>query len=182
MIISNKKEYNSLFSIIGVDSERDKINKTVEIGDNYKIRSHTVIYFGVEIGDNFKTGHHVLIRENVKIGNNVLIGTNVVIDGDCIIGNNVSIQTGAYITRYTIIEDNVFIGPCVVTTNDKYMKYNSSKNLEGPIIEEGARIGANSTILPGIVIGRKAIIGSGSVITRNVPENEVWCGNPAKKL
>lgn len=148
------------------------------IGKNCTIRSGTVIYSGVEIGNNLRSGHNVLIRENSEIGDNVLVGTNSVIDGDCKIGKNVSIQTGAYITRYTTIEDGVFLGPFCVTTNDKYMKYGVT--LKGPLIKQGARIGANSTIMPGITVGKGAIVGAGSVVTRDVPPYKVVMGVPAR--
>ncbi len=152
----------------------------VVIGDKALIRSGTVIYANVEIGNNFRTGHKALVRENTRIGDNVLLGTNSVIDGSCKLGNNISIQTAAYIATYTTIEDDVFIGPRVVTTNDKYMFYGAK--LIGPTIKKGARIGANSTILPGVVIGEGAIIGAGSVVTRDVPPGAIMVGNPAREL
>lgn len=150
------------------------------IGDKALIRSGSIIYSNVKIGNNFRTGHRVLIRENSEIGDNVLIGTNSVIDGNCKLGNNVSIQTDAYITAYTTIEDDVFIGPRVVTTNDKYMLYGAK--LIGPTIKRGARIGANATLLPGVVIGEGAIVGSGSVVTKHVPAGAMVAGNPARIL
>jgi acetyltransferase-like isoleucine patch superfamily enzyme len=152
----------------------------VKIGEKALIRSGSVIYSDVKIGDNFRTGHNVLIRENSEIGNNVLIGTNSVVDGNCKLGDNVSVQTDAYITAYTTIEDNVFIGPRVVTCNDKYMYYGAK--LIGPTIKKGARIGANSTLLPGVVIGEGATVGSGSVVTKDVPAGIIVVGNPAREL
>ena len=149
-----------------------------DIGKDSIVRSGTVIYSGVKIGNNFRSGHNVLIRENTRIGDNVLVGTSSVIDGDCKIGNKVSIQTGVYITRYTMIEDGVFLGPFCVTTNDKYMKYGVT--LKGPVIKQGARIGANSTIMPDITIGKGAIVGAGSVVTRDVPPYKVVMGVPAR--
>jgi acetyltransferase-like isoleucine patch superfamily enzyme len=150
----------------------------LSIGKSAVIRSGSVIYSGVSIGDNFRSGHNILIRENSKIGDNVLVGTNAVIDGDCKIGNNVSLQTGVYITRYTTIEDNVFLGPLCVTTNDKYMRYGAT--LKGPVIKQGARIGANATIMPGISIGKGAVVSAGSVVTKDVPPYKVVIGVPAK--
>jgi acetyltransferase-like isoleucine patch superfamily enzyme len=150
------------------------------IGDNALIRSGSIIYSNVKIGNGLKTGHNVLVRENSKIGHNVLIGTNSVLDGNCSIGNNVSVQTDAYITAYTTIEDDVFIGPRAVTTNDKYMYYGAK--LIGPTIKRGARIGANSTILPGVVIGEGAVVGAGAVVTRDVPAGATVVGNPARIL
>lgn len=152
----------------------------IVIGNNALIRSGSIIYSGVTIGNDFKTGHNILIRENTEIGNNVLVGTYSVIDGNCKLGNNISIQTSAYITAYTTIEDDVFIGPCVVTTNDKYMV--TGAKLKGPTIKKGAKIGANVTILPGITIGVRAIVGSGSVVTRDVLPGITVIGNPAKMM
>ena len=165
------------FGEIGSFTPEDRI---IKIGENYQIRSGSLIYFGVTIGDNLITGHNILIRENVKIGDNVLIGTNVVIDGNCIIGNHVRIQTGVYITAFTTIKDEVFMGPCSVTTNHKSMLYGDRQNLKGPIILEGARIGGNVTILPGITIGKNAIVGGGSVVTKDVKEGTTVVGNPAE--
>lgn len=153
---------------------------SVVIGNNALIRSGSIIYSNVRIGNGLRTGHGVLIRENSELGDNVLIGTNSVLDGNCKIGNNVSVQTDAYITVYTTIEDDVFIGPRVVTTNDKYMFYGAK--LIGPTIKKGARIGANATLLPGVVIGEGAVVGSGSVVTRDVPSGKTVAGNPAREL
>jgi acetyltransferase-like isoleucine patch superfamily enzyme len=161
--------------ILGSD-ERGKL----KIGENAMIRSGTVIYSGVEIGKNFRTGHGVLIREKTVIGDNVLVGTNSVIDGDCRIGNEVSIQTNVYITRYTVVEDGAFFGPCAVTLNDKYMRYGA--DLKGPVIKKGAKIGANATIFPAVVIGENAVVGAGSVVTKDVNAGEVVVGNPARRL
>jgi acetyltransferase-like isoleucine patch superfamily enzyme len=153
---------------------------SLTIGKDALIRSGAIIYSNVKIGNGLKTGHNVLIREDSEIGDNVLIGTNSVLDGTCKIGNNVSVQTSAYITRYTTIEDDVFIGPRVVTTNDKYMF--AGAKLIGPTIKKGARIGANATLLPGVVIGEGATVGSGAVVTKDVPGKATVVGNPARIL
>ncbi|HSW57466.1 MAG TPA: acyltransferase [Dehalococcoidales bacterium] len=150
----------------------------VEIGDNSIIRAGSIVYSNVKIGRGFRTGHFAMIRENTVIGEKCLVGTNSVLDGNCTIGNNVSIQTAAYITTGTVIEDDVFIGPRVCTTNDKYMYYGAK--LAAPVIKKGARVGANSTILPGIVIGEGAVIGSGAVVVKDVPANGVVVGNPGR--
>lgn len=161
--------------IIG-NSDKDQ----VIIGDHALIRSGSIIYSNVKIGNGFKTGHRALIRENSEIGDNVLIGTNAVLDGNCKLGSNISVQTGAYITAFTTVEDNVFIGPWVVTANDKYMV--TGAKLIGPTIKKGARIGANATLLPGVVIGEGAVVGSGSVVTKDVAPGKTVVGNPAREL
>jgi len=155
-------------------------NGVVTIGENAIIRSGTVIYSDVSIGNNFKTGHNALIRENTTIGDNALVGTGCVVDGNCKIGNNVMLETGAYVTAHTIIEDDVFMGPWSVTTNDKYMRV--GLQLKGPVIKRGARIGANATILPDIVVGERAVVGAGAVVTKNVEADTTVVGNPAREL
>jgi UDP-3-O-[3-hydroxymyristoyl] glucosamine N-acyltransferase len=149
------------------------------IGNNCIIRSGTIIYCDVVIGDNFKTGHNVLIRESTLIGDDVLIGTATIIDGKCIIGDNTKIQSGVYIPPETFIGENVFIAPKVTFTNDKYPPLKYGK-LDGAIVQDGATIGANSTILPSIIIGEGAFVAAGSVVTRNVPEYMMAIGNPAR--
>jgi acetyltransferase-like isoleucine patch superfamily enzyme len=165
--------------IVGYPSGRLKMAGKVFIGNNAKIRSGSVIYQEVQIGDYFETGHHVVIREENQIGDHVQIWTNTVVDYGCRIGNRVKIHTGVYVAQFTVIEDDVFIAPGVIFANDKYPV---SSNLEGPHIKKGARIGVNVTILPGIVVGEDALIGAGSVVTKNVPPNTVVAGNPAKMI
>ncbi|KUK01898.1 MAG: acyltransferase [Methanobacteriales archaeon] len=156
-----------------------KFSKPPIIGKNPLIRSNTVIYNDVTIGDNLRTGHNVLIREKTTIGDDVLIGTNTVIEGHSKIGDNVSIQSNVYLPKKSYIEDNVFIGPCACFTNDRYpvrVKY----KLRGPIVREGASIGANTTFLSNIEVGEGAIVAAGAVVTRNVPPWSLAIGAPAK--
>ncbi len=167
-------------AILGVLSPYYKGEERIVIGHSSIIRSGSVIYYGVKIGDTFKGGHNILIRENVVIGYEGLVGTNSVIDSECVIGNEVKIQSCVYIPTYTTIEDNVFVGPGCVMTNDKFMDYSKRHLIKGPTIKTGAKIGANVTILPGLVIGKNSVIGAGSVVTKDVPDDVVVYGNPAR--
>jgi acetyltransferase-like isoleucine patch superfamily enzyme len=171
------------FSIIGYESAHDQEMAITRIGKGCNIRSHSVIYAGNNIGDFFQTGHGVLIREFNEIGNHVSVGTHSVIEHHTKIGDNVRIHTNAFIPEYSIIEDDAWIGPHVVLTNAAYpASPNAKLNLKGPHILQKAKIGANATILPGVVIGKKALVGAGSVVTRDVPDGKVVVGNPARVI
>lgn len=116
-----------------------------------------------------------IIGEGTKIGAFAEIGNKVKI------GKNCSIGFGVFIPENVIIEDNVFIGPSAVFTNDKYAPSKGKWRKEPPtIVQDGVSIGANSTILPNLCIGKNAKIGAGSVVTKHVPANKIVFGNPAR--
>jgi acetyltransferase-like isoleucine patch superfamily enzyme len=151
------------------------------IGAGSHVRSHTVIYAGNRIGRNFQTGNKVNIRELNTIGDDVSVGTLSVIEHHVDIGNHVRIHSQVFIPEYSILEEECWIGPNVVLTNARYpVSPDAKKNLKGPIIRRRAKIGANVTILPGVVIGEDALVGAGSVVVRDVPAGAVVVGNPAK--
>jgi len=153
------------------------------IGSRCIIRPFTTIYAGNKIGKNFQTGQGTSIREDNIIGSDVSVGTNTVLEFGNRIGNKVRIHSGCFLEMVRI-EDDVFIGPNVVFTDDPHpMNCPRYKEcLGGAIVKELARIGANSTILPGVVIGRNSLIGAGSVVTKDVPEDAVVVGNPARVI
>lgn len=156
--------------------------KTV-LGSEAHLRSHTVIYAGNIIGDSFQTGNKVNIRELNRIGDNVSVGTLSVIEHHVEIGNNVRIHSQAFIPEFSVLEDDAWIGPNVVLTNAKYPLAPGVKEaLKGPRIKRGAKIGANATILPGVVIGENALVGAGAVVVHDVPDGAVVAGNPARIL
>lgn len=133
-----------------------------------------------EIGDNTSVWQFCVILPKAKIGENCNICAQVLIENDVIIGNNVTVKSGVQLWDGVTVEDNVFIGPNVTFTNDlvpRSKKYPSS--FEKTVLKKGCSIGANSTIVAGTIIGEYALIGAGSVVTKNIPSNTIWYGNPA---
>jgi acetyltransferase-like isoleucine patch superfamily enzyme len=151
------------------------------IGNKAVIRSHSVIYAGNEIGDGFQTGHNVMVREENEIGSDVSIGTHSIVEHHVYIGDGVRIHSQVFVPEFSRLEAGCWLGPNVVLTNARYPRSPKVKDeLIGPIIHGGAKIGANSTLLPGVVIGRNVLVGAGSVVVRDVPDGAIVAGNPAK--
>ncbi len=150
----------------------------VKIGDNVMIRDDSIIYSNVSLGSGVETGHHVLIREGTTIGEKTSVGSGAIIEANCRIGNKVSLQSGVYLSNGTIVEDGVFLGPNVCITNDKHM----DGNIEPSIIREGAKIGAGTTILAGVEIGKQSLIGAGSLVNKDVPAGATAYGVPARSV
>lgn len=135
------------------------------------------------IGEQTNIWQFCVVFPNAKIGSNCNICANVLIENDVVIGNNVTVKSGVQLWDGVIVEDNVCIGPNVTFTNDLFPRSkNADWELSKTLIKKGASIGANSTILAGHTIGENAMVGAGSVVTHDIPDNEVWVGNPARFL
>lgn len=170
------------YCVLGVPGRgQTEGNPRTVIGPGAHIRTHTVIYAGNRIGRNFQTGNKVNIRESNEIGDNVSIGTLSVVEHHVVIGDNVRIHSQVFVPEFSVLEDGAWLGPNVVLTNAKYPLSPGVKDaLKGPVIKKGAIIGANATILPGVVIHEKALVGAGSVVVADVPAGAVVAGNPAR--
>lgn len=155
--------------VLNIDSDK-QVLKNVRVGENVKIFNFVNAY-GCEIGENTKIGSFVEIQKNATIGKNCKISSH------------------SFICEGVTIRDNVFVGHNVSFINDKYPKsVNDSGQMQteddwsviGTIVEDGASIGTSATILCGVRIGKNAVVGAGSMVTKDVPDNVMVMGNPAR--
>jgi acetyltransferase-like isoleucine patch superfamily enzyme len=156
-----------------------------------RIHSTAEVAATATIGEGTAIWNQAQVRNGARLGEQCIVGKNVYIDFDVKIGNRVKIQNNCSIYHGTTVEDGVFLGPHVVTTNDQYprainpdgtLKSDADWVVSPVTIGYGAAIGARSVILPGVRIGRFAMVGAGSVVTRNVPAYALVAGNPARLM
>lgn len=167
--------------VLGLVPGRPIGDHTLVIGRGARIRSGTVIYAGSSIGSDLETGHNVVIREENTIGDKFSIWNNSVVDYGCAIGSRVKVHCNVYIAQFTVIEDDVFLAPGVMVANDPHPGCPLANGcMRGPTIKRGAQIGVNATLLPFVTIGEGALIGAGSVVTKDVPPHALVYGNPAR--
>ncbi len=134
-----------------------------------------------KIGENTSIWQYSVILKGAVIGTNCNINCHCFIENDVVIGNNVTIKSGVYLWDGLRIDDNAFIGPNVTFTNDTYPRSKRyPKSFNEIRISQGASIGANATILGGVIIGKFALIGAGSLIVKSIPDHALVYGNPAK--
>lgn len=165
---------------VAIHTERDAyVNPVVTIGRNSLIRSGTIVYAGSTFGDYFETGHRVTIREQASIGHHVRIGTLSDIQGHCDIGNYVRLHSNVHVGHKSTIKDYVWIFPYVVLTNDPHPPSNT---LVGVTIEEFAVVATMTVVLPGVTIGKDALVGASSLVRFDVPAEAVVVGNPGKQV
>lgn len=167
--------------LLGYLTGRRNVALELRIAPGAHLRSGTVIYQGTTIGERLETGHNVVIREENRIGDRFAVWNNTVIDYGCVIGDDVKIHANCYVAQFTEIGDGAFLAPGVTIANDPHPGCpQSGECMKGPIIEAGAQIGVNVTIVPMVRIGARALIGSGAVVTRDIPPATVAYGNPAR--
>lgn len=133
------------------------------------------------IGEGTRIWQYVVVLKGAKIGIDCNICAHTLIEGDVVIGDRVTVKSGVQIWDGSVIGNDVFIGPNATFSNDFYPRSKQyPTQFQGVTIQNGASIGANATILPGITIGEKAMVGAGAVVTKDVPPHAVVVGNPAK--
>lgn len=149
------------------------------IGRNSIIRSHNVIYTGSEFGPRLETGHHVTIREATRAGENLRVGTYSDIQGDATIGDFVRLHSNVFVAKLSRIGDFVWLFPHVVLTNDPHPP---SDGHVGVTIEPFAVISAQACVGPGVRVGRRAVVGAASMVTKDVADGELVIGVPARSI
>lgn len=152
------------------------------IEDNCLIGALAVIYRGCVVRTRVMVADMASVREDVEIGAYTIIGRGVTVENKVRIGQRCKIETEAYITALSDIADGCFIAPEVTFTNDNFLGRTKQrfKFHKGVTLQRGARIGANATLLPGLVIGEDALVAAGSVVTRDVPAGKIVIGSPAR--
>lgn len=136
-----------------------------------------------KIGSDTKLWQFAIVLEGAIIGENCNINCHTFIENDVIIGNNVTLKSGVFLWDGLRVEDDVFLGPNATFINDLFPRSKQyQEQTKQTLIKKGASIGANATIMGGIVIGEYAMIGAGSVVLKDVPAHTTWVGNPARQI
>jgi len=148
-----------------------------------RIHPSAIVHERAEIGEGTRVWVNVQIREGARIGRDCIISKDVYVDHDVSIGDRCKIQNSVSVYSGVTIEDEVFVGPHACFTNDRVPRaFLPDWKITPTLVKRGASIGANATIVCGITIGEYAMIGAGSVVTRDVEPNALVVGNPAKRI
>jgi acetyltransferase-like isoleucine patch superfamily enzyme len=159
------------------------VSETAKIGSNCDIRHGVIIEDDVVIGDNCFIGEYTFLRRGVHIGNNVDIRQFCYFAEEAKVGSYIKIFQYSNIAKWTVIEDFVYIGARVLMVNTRRIAFMREYKLDikGPHIKRGARIASGAVILPAVTIGENALVGMAALITKDVPDRQIWFGVPAIK-
>ncbi len=150
---------------------------------DYFVHDTAEVSGDASIGRGTKIWNLAQVRENSRIGEDCIISKNVYVDEHVTIGNRVKIQNNVNVYHGVTVEDDVFLGPSMTFTNDMFPRaFNADWKISETLVKKGASIGANATIVCGNTIGEYAMIGSGSVVTKDVPAHAMVVGNPARQI
>src|SRR6476661_6094951 len=140
----------------------------------------TAIIESPHIGEGTRIWAYAHVLPGARVGRDCNICDHTFIENDVIVGDRVTIKCGVFLWDGLIVEDDVFIGPNATFTNDRFPRSRVRVDYPTTRICAGASIGAAAVILPGLTIGREAMIGAGAIVTKSVPDEETWVGNPAQ--
>lgn len=150
---------------------------------DFRPHETAIVEPGAEIGRGTIVWHHTHVRSGARVGAECMLGKNVFVDDGAIIGARCRIQNNVSVYAGVELESDVFVGPSVVFTNDLIPRADSTDwTIVPTLIRQGASLGANSTILCGITVGRFATVGAGAVVTRDVGDHWLVTGNPARHV
>ena len=164
----------------GATARTASFDRVLVIGDGCSIGPHCVIYYDVEIGEGTLVGDGASIREQCRIGSKCIISRYVTINYNTTLGDGVKVMDLTHLTGNMIIEDSAFVSTLVATTNDNVVRAGYGDHIKGPVIREGAIIGAGAVLLPAVEIGDHATVGAGSVVTKNIASGAKVMGTPAR--
>jgi len=155
---------------------------STSIGAGVVLRAGATIYAGVSVGEDSTIGHNTLLRTNVKVGKDSQLGANLTVERGCVIGEGVRCSPGSHLTADTVVKDRAFIGAGVRTINDRELIWRVPE-LEQPLMppsfDHGCKVGSGAVILAGVNIGEHALVGAGSVVTKDVRARTIVYGVPA---
>ena len=147
------------------------------------VHPSAIIDEGARIGSGTRVWHHAHVREGASVGSDCTLGKNVYVDAGVVIGDRVKIQNNVSVYTGVELEDDVFVGPSAVFTNDRVPRASADRwELAHTLVRRGASIGANATLVAGIVVAEWAMVAAGSVVTRSIAPHELVAGNPARRL
>jgi acetyltransferase-like isoleucine patch superfamily enzyme len=144
------------------------------------IHPNAIVEPGARLGRGTRVWAFVHVLPGAVIGDDCNVCDHVFIENDVVLGNRVTVKCGISLWDGVRVEDDVHLGPNVVFTNDRRPRSRQAFSLERTVVRSGASVGANATLLPGVTIGRSAMVGAGSVVTRDVPDFSLVTGNPAR--
>jgi acetyltransferase-like isoleucine patch superfamily enzyme len=171
-------------AVLAAHSAAQKLERPpLVVGEGATICTGAVVFAGATIGAGAIVGDQAHVREGARVGARTVIGRGSAIGTDAAIGARVRIQTNVWLTSWTTVEDDVFVGPGVVTMNDRTMaRLAPGAELRGPTLRRACRVGGGALLAPGIEVGEEAFVGAGAVVTRDVPARAKVQGVPARAV
>jgi len=150
-------------------------------GTTWSADTTAIVEPGAQVGNGTRIWHHSHVRAGASIGENTSLGKNVYVDTDVVIGSRVKVQNNVSVYRGVTLADDVFVGPSSVFTNDRYPRATSSQwHVIPTLVQRGASIGANATIVCGVTLGEWSAIAAGAVVTHDVAPHQLVMGSPAR--